>query len=103
MTAPKDCPLCDPDTTDDRFGRLRVWESEDWRASVLLRGAAVAGTVVLESVTHVPDIAYLNGPAAATLGGTLSLLSRSLRDAAEAEVVYVYSFGIGTRHLHFLL
>lgn len=98
MAAPE-CLLCDGDATDARFGRIRVWEDELWRLSLSGRGY-VRGFGYLEPKRHVPHITDLDGEEAATFGPVLARVTSALKQAAEAELVYVYVFGGGIPHLH---
>jgi diadenosine tetraphosphate (Ap4A) HIT family hydrolase len=63
----------------------------------------VLGFSHLEPKRHVPHITDLDGDEARTLGSTLALVTRALKGAAEAELVYIYVFGGGIPHLHFHL
>lgn len=94
-----DCLLCDGDATDARFGRIRVWEDDLWRLSLSGRGY-VRGFGYLEPKRHVPHVTDLDGDEAATFGTVLARVTSALREAAEAELVYVYVFGGGIPHLH---
>jgi len=60
----------------------------------------IAGFSYLEPKRHVPHITDLEGDEARTLGPVLALVTRALREATEAEVVYLYVFGGGIPHLH---
>lgn len=93
------CLLCDGDATDARFGRIRVWEDDLWRLSLSGRGY-VRGFGYLEPKRHVPHITDLDGEEAATFGPVLARVTSALKEAAEAELVYVYVFGGGIPHLH---
>ena len=94
-----ECQLCDGDATDERFGRIRVWEDDLWRLSLSGRGY-VRGFGYLEPKRHVPHITDLDGKEAATFGTVLARVTSALKEAAEAELVYVYVFGGGIPHLH---
>ncbi|WP_144121223.1 HIT family protein [Catellatospora sichuanensis] len=97
-----ECLLCRPADADRFFERRRVWEDEHWRLSVVLRGA-VAGFAHLESRRHIPYLADLDGPEAATLGPVLARATAAVREATGADKVYVYVFGDRVPHLHFNL
>ncbi|GIF94922.1 hypothetical protein Cci01nite_00160 [Catellatospora citrea] len=97
-----DCLLCRPADADRFFERRRVWEDEHWRLSVVLRGA-VAGFAHLESRRHIPYLADLDGPEAATLGPVLARATAAVREATGADKVYVTVFGDRVQHLHFNL
>ena len=96
------CLLCDPAAADAHFGRVRVWEDDLWRLSVVLHGP-IPGFAHLEPRRHIPFIADLDGPEAATLGVVLARVTRVLRDAAGAEKTYVFVSGDHVPHLHFNL
>jgi diadenosine tetraphosphate (Ap4A) HIT family hydrolase len=98
-TADPACPICDADEMDARFGRIRVWEDDLWRLSLSGRGY-VRGFGYLEPKRHVPHVTDLEGEEAATFGRVLARVTAALREAADAEVVYVYIFGSGIPHLH---
>lgn len=94
-----DCPICDGDGMDARFGRMRVWEDDLWRLSLSGRGY-VPGFGYLEPKRHVPHITDLDGAEAATFGPVLARVTSALKEAAGADLVYVYVFGGGIPHLH---
>lgn len=94
--------LCDPAAADAQFQRVRVWEDELWRLSVVLQGP-VPGFAHLEPKRHIPFITELDGPEALTLGPVLARVTRALREAARTEMTYVYVFGDRVPHLHFNL
>jgi diadenosine tetraphosphate (Ap4A) HIT family hydrolase len=93
------CPICDGDGMDARFGRIRVWEDDLWRLSLSGRGY-VRGFGYLEPKRHVPHITDLDGAEAATFGPVLARVTTALKEAAGADLVYVYVFGGGIPHLH---
>lgn len=93
------CLLCDGDAADQRFGRIRVWEDDHWRLSLSGRGY-VRGFGYLEPKRHVSHITDLDGAEAATFGTVLARVTSALKEAAQAELVYVYVFGGGIPHLH---
>jgi len=94
-----ECPICDADGMDARFGRIRVWEDDLWRLSLSGRGY-VRGFGYLEPKRHVPHITDLDGAEAATFGAVLARVASALKEAAGADLVYVYVFGGGIPHLH---
>ena len=91
--------LCVPEIADAEFRRARLWEDELWRLSAVLQGP-VPGFAHLEPKRHIPTIADLDGPEAATLGPVLARVTAALRDAAGAERTYAYVFGDRVAHLH---
>ncbi len=96
---PDDCLLCRPEVADAQFQRTRIWEDELWRLSAVLQGA-IPGFAHLEPKRHIPYITDLDGPEAATLGPVLARATSALKDAAAAELAYVYVFGDRVPHLH---
>ncbi len=102
IDAVEECMLCRPEIADAFFTRVRLWEDEHWRLSAVLQGA-IPGFAHLETRRHIPFITDLDGPEAATLGLVLARATRVLREAAGAELTYVYVFGERTPHLHFNL
>lgn len=94
-----DCILCKGTAGDAALGRVQVWEDSLWRLTTCLEGE-VLGFSYLEPKRHVPYVTDLDGEEAQTFGGVLARTSRALREATEAEVVYVYVFGGGIPHLH---
>jgi len=96
------CLLCDWAEADRHFQRVQVWDDELWRVTTSLV-APVAGFSYLEPKRHIPAITELDGAEAATLGPVLARVTRVLRDATDAELVYVNVFGERVAHLHFNL
>jgi diadenosine tetraphosphate (Ap4A) HIT family hydrolase len=93
------CVICRGPAGDPELGRVQVWEDPIWRLTMATEGE-VAGFSYLEPKRHVPHITDLEGDEARTLGPVLSLVTRALKEATGAEVVYVYVFGGGIPHLH---
>jgi diadenosine tetraphosphate (Ap4A) HIT family hydrolase len=98
MSAPA-CLLCDGDSAAKQLNRTTVWEDDLWRLSMSRRGYTT-GFGYLEPRRHVPHITDLDGEEAATFGPTIARVARALKEAAGAELVYVYVFGGGIPHLH---
>jgi diadenosine tetraphosphate (Ap4A) HIT family hydrolase len=98
----QECLLCETDRADVFFDRVRVWQDEHWRLSVVRKGK-VAGFSHLESRRHIPYLTELDGPESATLGPALARVTSALKAATGAELVYVYVFGERVAHLHFNL
>ncbi len=95
------CALCDGPAADAEFGRTPVWENDLWRLSTTIGGHnTVAGFSFLEPKRHIPYITDLDGEEARTFGATIARCSAALKEAAEAELVWVYVFGGGIPHLH---
>lgn len=94
-----DCPMCRGAAADAELERAQVWEDALWRLTVSL-ASEVAGFAYLEPKRHIGFITDLDGAEAATFGTALARCSRALKEAAGAEVVYLYVFGDGVPHLH---
>lgn len=97
--ADADCLLCDADRASSELNRDVVWEDDLWRLSMTHRGFTT-GFGYLEPKRHVPHITDLDGEEAASFGPTLARVASALKEAAGAELVYVYVFGGGIPHLH---
>jgi diadenosine tetraphosphate (Ap4A) HIT family hydrolase len=97
--ADADCLLCDGERAEGTLNRAIVWEDELWRLSMPRRGYTT-GFGYLEPKRHVPHITDLDGAEAATFGPILARVASALKEAAGAEIVYVYIFGGGIPHLH---
>lgn len=93
------CALCAGPAGDPELFREQVWEDERWRLTMSREGYTT-GFAYLEPKRHVPHIEELDGEEATTFGPTLSRVTRALKEAADAERVYVYIFGGGIPHLH---
>jgi diadenosine tetraphosphate (Ap4A) HIT family hydrolase len=94
-----DCPMCRGAAADQELERIEVWQDAYWRLTVSL-SSEVAGFAYLEPKRHIRYITELDGPEAATFGPALALSTRVLKEATDAEVVYLYIFGDGVPHLH---
>jgi len=94
-----ECLLCDGERAARELNREVVWEDELWRLSMTHRGYTT-GFGYLEPKRHVPHITDLDGDEAATFGSVLARVASALKEAAGAELVYVYIFGGGIPHLH---
>ncbi len=64
------------------------------------RHGSTVGFAYLEPIRHIPYLADLDGPEAATFGPIVARASAALRDASGARLVYAYVFGGGVPHLH---
>lgn len=95
----RDCLLCDGDAAADALNRVVVWEDDHWRLSMPRRGYTT-GFGYLEPQRHVPHITDLDGEEATTFGPVLARVASALKEAAGADLVYVYIFGGGIAHLH---
>lgn len=64
------------------------------------RHGATLGFAYLEPIRHIPYLADLDGPEAASFGPAVARASAVLRQATGAALVYGYIFGGGIPHLH---
>lgn len=95
------CPLCDVPGVDATFRRTEVWRDDLWRLTTSLGpGDPTAGFSYLEPIRHISYIHELDGEEAASFGPVLARCCAALKEAARAELVYVYVFGGGIPHLH---
>lgn len=99
MTANPDCHLCRGAEGDPELDRVEVWRDDHWRLS-MSRHTATRGFAYLEPIRHIPFLADLDGPEAATFGPAVARASAALREASGARLVYAYVFGGGIPHLH---
>lgn len=94
-----DCTLCRGREGDEELGVDLVWEDDLWRLTMARRGYTRAFGYLMPK-RHIPHVTDLDGPEATTFGTVLGRVSAALKEAAEAELVYVYVFGGGIPHLH---
>jgi diadenosine tetraphosphate (Ap4A) HIT family hydrolase len=99
MTATLDCALCRGPEADPELDRVEVWRDAHWRLSMSRRSPTL-GFAFLEPIRHIPYLADLDGPEAATFGPAIARASTALREASGARLVYAYVFGGGIPHLH---
>lgn len=97
--APEGCALCRAEAADPELLRVEVWRDELWRLTAALV-AEVPGFCYLEPRRHIPHIDGLDGAEAASFGAVLAKVTRALKEATGAGLVYVYVFGGGVAHLH---
>jgi diadenosine tetraphosphate (Ap4A) HIT family hydrolase len=93
------CTLCAGAAGDPELSREGVWEDRLWRLSMSMEGYTT-GFAYLEPKRHVPHIEDLDGEEAATFGPAIAKVTRALKEATDAERIYVYVFGGGIPHLH---
>jgi len=93
------CAICAGPAGDDELGRTEVWRDEHWRLSMAVR-AETLGFAYLEPIRHIPYLADLDGPEAASFGPAVARAANALREATGAPLVYAYVFGGGIPHLH---
>lgn len=94
-----DCAICLGPAGDDELDRVEVWRDDLWRLSMSRHGSTV-GFAYLEPIRHIPFLADLDGPEAATFGPAIARSCTALQDATDARLVYAYVFGGGIPHLH---
>ena len=94
-----DCVMCRGVDGDADLLREQVWEDELWRLTTAVDGEVV-GFSYLEPKRHVRYIEELDGPEAATFGTVLARSCAAIKQACDAERVYVYVFGGSVPHLH---
>jgi diadenosine tetraphosphate (Ap4A) HIT family hydrolase len=93
------CIICAGAQGDEVLSRVEVWRDDLWRLTLSLDNE-VLGFAYLEPLRHIASIAELDGPEAASFGTTIARVSQILKQATDAELVYVYIFGGGVAHLH---
>jgi len=94
-----DCALCRREDGDTELDRVEVWRDEHWRLTMSL-STPIRAFAYLEPIRHIPYLADLDGPEAATFGPAVARASAVLREASGAPLVYAYVFGGGIPHLH---
>lgn len=96
-----DCALCDVVAADASFGRVEVWRDQRWRLTTSIGpGDPTPGFSYLEPLRHIRYVDELDGEESATFGPVLARCAAALKEATNAELVYVYIFGGGIPHLH---
>jgi diadenosine tetraphosphate (Ap4A) HIT family hydrolase len=93
------CAICAGPAGDAELGRVEVWRDRLWRLSMSTEGYTL-GFSYLEPVRHVPHIEDLDGDEATTFGPVIARVSRALKEATDAERIWIYVFGGGIPHLH---
>jgi diadenosine tetraphosphate (Ap4A) HIT family hydrolase len=99
LTTLVDCAICRGPDGDPELDRIEVWRDAHWRLS-MSRHTATLGFAYLEPLRHIPYLADLDGPEAATFGPVIARASAALREASGAALVYAYVLGGGIPHLH---
>ena len=94
-----ECVICRGTEGDKGLRRIEVWQTRSWRLTVSV-DSQVMGFSYLEPKRHISDITELDGAEARAFGEVLARATRALRNATQAETVYVYIFGTGIPHLH---
>ena len=95
----KDCILCRGAEADEELNRVQVWEDDLWRLTTSLYAETHAFSY-LEPKRHIPYLSDLDGEEARLFGAVLARVTAALKEAAGAELVYVYVFGGSVPHLH---
>jgi diadenosine tetraphosphate (Ap4A) HIT family hydrolase len=93
-----DCEICNGEA-DKRFDRVEIWHDDLWRLT-MHRAKALGGFCYLEPLRHIPYVTGLDGAEAQTFGSVLAHLTRLLKAATRAELVYVSIYGGTIPHLH---
>ncbi|MBI2256822.1 MAG: hypothetical protein HYU58_19530 [Proteobacteria bacterium] len=91
--------MCRGAAADDELERIEVWQDAHWRLTVSL-SSEIAGFAYLEPKRHIRYLHELGGDEALSFGSVLARCMQALKDAAGAELVYLYVFGDGIPHLH---
>ena len=78
-----ECAICRGAEGDPELDRVEVWRDAHWRLS-MSRQAATLGFAYLEPIRHIPYLADLDGPEAATFGPVIARASAALREASGA-------------------
>jgi diadenosine tetraphosphate (Ap4A) HIT family hydrolase len=95
------CVLCRGTAADAELGREQVWEDALWRLTTSVGpGDVTLGFSYLEPKRHIASVADMDGEEAATFGAVLARCTAALREAAGADLVYVYVFGDHVPHMH---
>ena len=94
----KKCPICTR-KADKIFNRVEVWSNERWRLTTT-RYSQVKGLSYLEPKKHVPFLSDLDGKEAKEFGVILSNVTKAIKIATGAQLVYYYVFGDTIPHLH---
>jgi diadenosine tetraphosphate (Ap4A) HIT family hydrolase len=95
------CVLCRGVAGDAELGREQTWEDALWRLTTSIGpGDVTPGFSYLEPKRHIRSVADMDGDEAASFGPVLARCASALREAAGAELVYVYIFGDHIPHLH---
>jgi diadenosine tetraphosphate (Ap4A) HIT family hydrolase len=99
LTTDPNCAICAGPERDPELDRVEIWRDDQWRLSMSRHGPTL-GFGYLEPLRHIPSLADLDGPEAATFGPTIARATAVLREASGAGLVYAYVFGGGIPHLH---
>jgi diadenosine tetraphosphate (Ap4A) HIT family hydrolase len=94
-----DCVICRGVDGDPEMLREEVWSDDLWRLTTALIGE-VAGFSNLEPRRHVRYVHELDGLEAETFGSVLARTTAAIKQATDAEQIYVYVFGDSIPHLH---
>ena len=101
VVAGEECALCDVPAVDASFGRVEVWRDSLWRLTTSVGpGDPTPGFSYLEPLRHIRYIHDLDGDEAASFGPVIARCTAALKEATNAELVYVYIFGGSIPHLH---
>jgi diadenosine tetraphosphate (Ap4A) HIT family hydrolase len=94
----EECAICDG-KADEEFKRVEVWSDERWRLTMSTY-RDVRGFCYLEPKKHISYITELDGTEAAELGPILARVTKAIKNATNAKLVYVYVYGDHIPHIH---
>lgn len=98
MSPSLDCDICSR-KADMTFKRIEVWSDETWRLTMSTY-SMVKGLCYVEPKRHIEDLTELDGKEADEFGNILSSISKAIKKATGAKLVYVYIYGDHIPHLH---
>ncbi len=98
MMPAHECDICNGNA-DSTFKRIEVWKNDFWRLT-MSKYSDVRGFCYLEPRRHIEYITDLDGVEAEQFGTVLSSVTKALKKATGAKLVYVYIYGDHINHLH---
>jgi diadenosine tetraphosphate (Ap4A) HIT family hydrolase len=98
------CAVCRGAELESELGREQVGEDDLWRLTTSIGPRdPTPGFSYLEPKRHISYITEVDGQESSTLGSVLDRCCSALKEAAEAECVYIRVFGDSVPHLHLQL
>lgn len=94
-----DCLMCRGPGADPDLLRVQAWEDKNWRMTTATVGES-PGFSFLEPKRHIRYAHELDGVEAKTFGPVLSACTRSIKEATETELVYVFGGSFDHLHVH---
>lgn len=94
----KNCAICSQNADKD-FRRIEIWSNQRWRLTASTY-KNIEGFCYLEPKRHIPYITDLDGTESQEFGFILATITKALKAACHAELIYVYIFGGHIPHLH---